>query len=276
MSKEDPIVGFPEEWQLFFSRHPLWPEKFRLLHKTLEKVFIRKFSPNSPADKVVFFMGRLCVEDFNEVFLLCANGYGFGGLKIVRGLYERAVTSGYIAKYPNEAESFLDYHYIHKGKMLNHAKTFTDVDKEISMDEIAKTQKLFKIMKEKFKEPLCKKCGTFQTRFSWSKLDTASMARKIGLDSLYFPGYYYPTLQTHATASSLMSRILVHGQNDASFDERAQQSCADRALIVAHNIILRVVMIQNTYFNLEIENEVEDRKNDFTTIWGNNDNQHHG
>jgi len=95
MDNKIPTLGFPEEWASFFQRHPLWPEKFRLLHSTLERVFIREFSPNNPADKVVFFMGRLCAEDFNEVFLLCANGYGFGGLKIVRGLYERAITTGY-------------------------------------------------------------------------------------------------------------------------------------------------------------------------------------
>lgn len=273
MNKEAPTVGFPKEWQSFFSRHPLWSEKFKLLHATLEKVFIREFSPNTPADKVIFFLGRLCVEDFNEAFLLCANGYGFGGLKIVRGLYERAVTSGYIAKHPNEAESFLEYHFIHKGKMLNHARSFTDVNKEIPKEEIEETQKLYRKFKEKFKEPLCKECGTYKTQFSWSKLDTASMARKIGLDSLYFPGYYYPTLQTHATPSSLMSRLIIKGQNNVSFDEKAQQGWADRALIVAHNIILRVIMIQNTYFNLQIDNEIEDRKNDFTSIWGNKDNQ---
>ncbi len=268
MKRKLPTVGFPDEWKSFFSRHPLWPEKLKLLHATLEKVFIRQFEPNSAADKVVFFLGRICVEDFNEIFLLCANGYGFGGLKILRGLYERTVTSGFIAKNPKEAESFLEYHFIHKSKMLNHAAKFTDIDKEIPKEEIENTHKLFEKFKEKFKEPICKKCGTFRTQFSWSKLDTASMAKKIGLDSLYFPGYYYPTLQTHATPSSLMSRLIIKNQNAASFDEKAQRDWADRALIVAHNIILRVIMIQNTYFKLNIDNEIEERKADFISIWG--------
>lgn len=272
MNDKIPTVGSPEEWQSFFSRHPLWPEKFKLLHATLENVFIRKYSPKSQADEVVFFLGRLCAEDFNEAFLLCANGYGFGGLKIVRGLYERAVTSGYIAKYPKEAESFMAYHFIHKGKMLNHAKTFTNINKEIPKKEIEETENQYRKHKEKFKEPLCKKCGTYKTQFSWSKLDVASMARKIGLGSLYFPGYYYPTLQAHATPLSFMSRIIIKSQSNASFDEKTQRDWADRAFIVAHNIILCVIMIQNTYFKLRMDNEIEARNKDFILIWGNKEN----
>ncbi|MBU2578210.1 hypothetical protein KKA69_05305 [Patescibacteria group bacterium] len=268
MTTEEHTVGFPQEWKAFYSRHPLWAEKCKLLISSLSKVFIREFSIRSPADKVVFFLGRLCVEDFNEAFLLCANGYGFGGLKIVRGLYERAITGGYIAKYPKGADSFLEYHFIHKGKMLNHAKNFPGINEQIPKDEIEETNRLYSEFKAKFKEPLCKKCGTFRTQFSWSKLDTASMAQEIGLEALYFPGYFYPTLQTHATPSSLMARLIVHDDVNASFDERAQQDWADRALIVAHNIIIRVLMVQNSYFKLQIDKEIEERKNDFVSIWG--------
>ena len=113
-------VGFPKEWDNFFKLHPGWAGSYKAIHSTLEKIFIREFRPENAADKVVFFTGRLCVEDFNEIFLLCANGYGFGALKILRGLYERTVTAGYISKNPQEAELFLEYHFVHKGKMLNH------------------------------------------------------------------------------------------------------------------------------------------------------------
>jgi hypothetical protein len=152
--------------------------------------------------------------------------------------------------------------------MLIHARKFTDVVKEIPQDEIEETERQYSIYKEKFKEPLCKKCKTYRTQMSWSKLDTASMAKKIGLDSLYFPGYFYPTLHTHATPSSLMARLSIHDNDRASFNEEAQHDWADRALIVAHNIIIRVLMIQNTYFGLDLDDEIEKRKNDFLEIWG--------
>lgn len=43
---------------------------------------------------------------------------------------------------------------------------------------------------------------------------------------------------------------------------------SDRALIVAHNIIILVLAIQNTYFKLQLDKDIEERKNDFVSIWG--------
>lgn len=261
-------VGFPKEWDNFFKLHPGWAGSYKAIHSTLKKIFIRKFSPENAADKVVFFTGRLCVEDFNEIFLLCANGYGFGALKILRGLYERTVTAGYISKNPQEAELFLEYHFVHKGKMLNHAKTFFgDLKDQIDPKDIEDTEKKYKLYKEKYREPLCKKCGTYRTQISWSKLDLLSMAKKAEMDSLYFPGYFFPTLQTHATPSSLMSRMKVNDNGQASFNENSQPDWAGRALIAAHNILIRLMYIQNNHFNLNLENEIEERGKDFLSIW---------
>ncbi len=82
MDSNLPTIGFSEEWEAFFERHPLWLEKFKLLHSTIERVFIRPISPEGPADRVVFLLGRLCVKDLSEVFILSGNGHGFGALKL--------------------------------------------------------------------------------------------------------------------------------------------------------------------------------------------------
>jgi hypothetical protein len=267
MSPETLTIGFRKEWQAFFKRHPLWSAKLKLLHSTLEKTFIREIDPKSAADKVVFFLGRLVVEDFNEIFLLCGNGYGFAGLKILRGLYERVVTSGYIAKNPNEAESFLDYHHIQKGKMLFHSKKFFGNFTRFSPEEITRIKKLYEQNKIKFQEIVCKQCGTTRTQFSWTKLDLLSMAKKIGLDNLYFPGYFYPTLQTHATLSSLSARIKIRSDGGATFDCEVQREWADNALNAAHNLQISNLLIQNSYFNLHLDQEIEERKKDFMEIW---------
>ena len=36
-------------------------------------------------------LGRICVEEFNEILLLAGNGRGVGALKVLRGMFERAV-----------------------------------------------------------------------------------------------------------------------------------------------------------------------------------------
>ena len=62
--KEEFTIGFKEEWKAFINKHPLWPEKYQQLTLTLTNTFIRDVETDTPADKVVFFLGRLCVEDF--------------------------------------------------------------------------------------------------------------------------------------------------------------------------------------------------------------------
>jgi len=201
---KNPVVGFPKEWGRFFERSPHWPQALGNLHKTLEKVFIRDAKINKPSERIVFFMGRLCAEDFNEIFLLAANGYGFGSLKILRGLYERVVTTAYISQNESEAEQFLEYHFIHRGKLITHAETFFgNLEKYIDKEEILNIKSDFEKYKEKFQQTACKKCKTQRIMLSWSKLDIAAMAAKTQLDQLYFPGYYFPTIQSHATASSI-------------------------------------------------------------------------
>ena len=263
-----PIVGFPKEWDSFFKRHPSWPQVLKNLHQVLEKTFIRKAKINTPSERIVFLMGRLCAEDFNEIFLLVANGYGFGSLKILRGFYERVVTITYISENENKAEQFLEYHYIHKGKLLTHAETFFGkLDKYLSKEEIAETKSDFEKYKVKFQQTACKKCKTSRIMHSWSKLDIAAMAKKTKLDHLYFPGYYYPTLQSHSTTFSILYRLRSAENESLSFNEMSQPEVADKSLIIAHNLIIRMVNNQNDFFKLNLSTDLELLSKDFNNMW---------
>lgn len=266
---KNPVVGFPKEWGRFFERNPHWPQALGNLHQTLEKVFIRDAKIDKPSERIVFFMGRLCAEDFNEIFLLAANGYGFGSLKILRGLYERVVTTAYISQNESEAEQFLEYHFIHSGKLITHAETFFgNLEKYIDKEEILNIKSDFEKYKEKFQQTACKKCKTQRIMLSWSKLDIAAMAAKTQLDQLYFPGYYFPTIQSHATASSIVHRIKSSENGAVSFNEASQPEIADRALIIAHNLVVRLIDIQNDYFSLNISKDMELLLKDFKLVWG--------
>lgn len=263
----DPIVGFPKEWKAFFNRHPSWHQVLKKLHQVLETTFIRTPSLSTPAERIVFFMGRLCAEDFNEICLLVCNGYGYGSLKILRGFYERVVTIAYLSENQDEAEQFLNYHHIHRGKLTHHAeKFFGNLDKYISKEEIKEAKKNFDEFKSKFQMTQCKNCNTTRIMHSWSKLDIAAMAKKTKLDKLYFPGYFYPTLQSHATASSIFKR-LNSSEGSISFNEKSQPEIADRSLIIAHNLIIQIVDIQNRFFNLDLSVDLEHLVKDFEKLW---------
>jgi hypothetical protein len=140
MSAQHIRFGLPEEWEEFLKRHPILSAKLQSLFETLNKIFIRQIQTSSSAERVVFFLGRICTEDFMEILLLCGNGYGIGGMKLLRGLYERAVTLGYIVKNPQKADQFLEYHHVHVGKLFNHAKRFLPMDKYLPHDIIEQIQ----------------------------------------------------------------------------------------------------------------------------------------
>jgi hypothetical protein len=264
--------GQPDEWQAFQKRHPKFIQNLQPLYDTITKMFIREMTSSGssgPADRVVFYLGRLAVEDFNEILLLCGNGFGIGGMKILRGLYERAVTLIYISENPDKAEDFLDYFHIHLGKFLNHAKNVYSLDElNISAEDESEIQSNYETAKGRYREVLCKKCGKTRTRNSWSELDTLSMARKTAIKNLYVPCFFDPTLQVHSTVFSLCSRLKPRANNGLTFIDGSQHKKADFSANCAHNLILCILDTVNDYFKMGLQEEIQERFIDFQLIWG--------
>lgn len=264
--------GDSEEWKKFVQRHGLFAEKLDDLTATITNVLSHSFTVETPAQEIVHFFGPLAVEDFMEILLLCGNGYGVGALKILRGLYERTVTAAYIAKHPDTAERFLDFGSIQMRRMLNQAKELygTNVLRQmLSPGKMESIEAEYQAVKDKFLEPLCKTCDTTRMSFSWSSLDTASMARKAGycLDKLYHLAFMIPTPQAHATVLSLTSRMRTDEHGLRYFNSAAQHDEADAALSTAHGLILVMLSIQNDYFKSGKDAEIAERNAEYLAIW---------
>jgi hypothetical protein len=241
------IFGTPEEWKDFENRHPLFFERFSHLREALHTAFLRTGATTEPIDRFVFFYGRLCCEDFFEVLLCCGNGLGAAALKLVRTLYERAVTLRYLHEHPDELPAFWDFHHIQAYRLFVSIEQTFGKD-AISEDTAAEVKARYQGVKDDFKVPVCKECGTDRVNHTWNKLDFVSMAKKTGsLGGLIVPGYYVPMKHAHATAGSMYSRIEQTAEG-LSFDAGPQRGRADTALIVAHNIILQVLGVQEDRF----------------------------
>lgn len=61
---------------------------------------------------MIFYLGRLCAEEFNEILLLAGNGYGIGAFKLLRGMYERSVTAYRLHLHPELIDDFLEYYWV--------------------------------------------------------------------------------------------------------------------------------------------------------------------
>jgi len=263
------IFGFSEEWEDFEKRHRIFLERSPSLIGALNTAFIQTATLSEPIDKFIFLYGRLCGEDFMEVLLCCGNGYGAAALKLVRSLYERAVTLRYLHENPAELSNFLAFHHVHAYKLL------APIDETLrkgalSEDARAKLKADFEAVEERFMVTDCKRCGTKRLNHTWSKLDFVSMARKSGvIGRLVLPGYYEPLRHAHATLGSLLSRLEDSEIEGISFLPSAQRHDADGALMTAQNVIMDVLRVQEERFKLPgLKEQIEQCYQDFFDMYG--------
>jgi len=244
------IFGFPEEWADFRKRHALFLERFPHITAATAAAFSRVMPESEQIERFVMLYGRLCVEDFYEIMLCCGNGYGFGALKLLRGLYEKAVTLEYLNDNPDEVDAFFDYRHVSDHKLF---RSVTDafgpgvlpeeLQKEVSDNYLR--------VKDQYMITACPRCDTKRVNISWSKLDFASMAKRTRiLGKLIQSAYYLPMRHTHSTGASLVER-LEYNDEGFGFNPGAQHPQSDNALREAHTIILEVLYIQQKRFNIE-------------------------
>jgi hypothetical protein len=131
-------VGNLGEQQKFLAANPARIEAIQNLYASAKLVFLRTLHTDEPADRVGFYLGRICVEEFSEILLLAGNGHGVGALKVLRGMYERAVTSAYILANPDQAELFLDYDKVNKHKAYMHSKKLGEYGPHLPPEMIEK------------------------------------------------------------------------------------------------------------------------------------------
>lgn len=194
--------GYREEWTAFAGSHLEFTRRFGNLSKAIDTAFQRIHQTSTPMERTVYFLGRLAVEEFMEILLLCANGYGIGAQKLLRGMYGRAVTARYLYKFPDEVDNYLAFHRVtdHKFLMAIHSTMGHDV---FSPERTKQIEQDFKAVKDRFMIPDCKTCETTRLNHTWSRVDIVSMARMSdeNLWRLIVPAYYQPTQEAHSGAS---------------------------------------------------------------------------
>lgn len=268
------IAGRPIEWAAFERRHERFLKRYPLLRQAVALAFARTFKSANAIDPVVFYLGRVCADDFQEILLLCGNANGIAATKLLRGMFERLVTARYLHLNPSDVDNFLDYHPVAQGKL---ARAILDTFKDQLSADLVKTLKAAveagDTAKDKFMVPLCEKCvpPTMKLNYTWSKLDFVSMARKTGINiaALLVNSYYEPIVHAHATVASFATRLR-EGPDGSTwvFNIEPQRQESDKALMFAHNVLLRVLQVQRDHFKLdELGTMLERCEKAFLEIW---------
>jgi len=268
------LMGFgsQEDWQIFNERFPIFVEKYTALDALKDKIFQRA-GVGDKLQRVVFALGRVCAEDFQQALLLCGNGFGIGALQIIRGLFERQTTAAYLMKYPEHLDDFLDFHFVQMRRGLNHARKMYRDDDEFTklvpkerQDEIEWD---YQNVIARFTEDVCKKCNTTKPMGSWSKYNTPELARRAerGLAELYYVHYFQPTMFSHSSVYSLLARLREDDDGQAIFDHEGQRKHVAEALVAAHLLLIHVLDMHNDYFKLGLDKEVRAVYEDYKQSW---------
>jgi len=220
------------------------------------------------SDLIVYTLGRIALDDFGELIVLAGNGWGVGALKILRGMYERVVTSAYIAKNPQASRAFAASIWTHRAKVWRRLVALDPTLSEGELpDDIKTIQAEAKRAQDNKNESTCKCCGQLKKIDPWTALDLASMARIAGkhLEDLYLGCYLEPTAHLHATGAGTAARIRHAGNSwlyklDTSEEGRM-------ALVFGHNLLLQNLRAQNDYFDLGLFNSINSRFTAFKELW---------
>jgi hypothetical protein len=241
----------------------------RLLQLPEDDPAVIAFEDKVMADRVVFGLGRIISDDFGELLVLSGNGYGIGAYKILRGMYERLVTAAYIAKSPSEARNFVEDDAIKKWKLWQQAlEVMPDLKDSIPKDKTDTLEAEYKRVKAKRAESICKACGQPKSQEAWTRVDLASMTKQtdITLSALYGACYLTPTFHSHATGFGLSARFRRNENGAVSYQEISEKE-ARQAILLAHNLVLLHLTLQNEYFKLGLDLEIQPRVDAFLRIW---------
>lgn len=271
--------GNRQAWGWFNEQFPCFVEKHATLEALRDKIFVGKFQPTHHADYIIFGLGRVCVEDFEQILNLCGNGFGIGAMQMVRGMYERQVTAAFISQYPDEVDKFTAYDAVHMNKTVNQLKEVYSADPDIlnrivSEEERAKIAENYNAIKDNFMRVKCPECETTEPMFSWHKYDIPTMALKgqqPALKDFMYYQYFRPLLFAHSTFKSVEARVVFRDDGSFSFESDGQRNHIKEALVYGHHLLLHVFDLQNKHFKLGLDKDLEKCEADYLECWAPNE-----
>jgi hypothetical protein len=257
---------------------PQFIETFTPLRKLTEAIFHRVRSEAGTPQIIVFGLGRLCVEDFAEILFLAEHGYGYAAIKLLRGLYERAVVTETIVENPDrEGRRFFNYFAVDAMKFQNRAK---GVYENRWTTDPEGMKKWFDEVKADYKYAACESCGQVPQQ-SWTTYGLDALAGNLGKDSAdpklkklgeqlrkaYLTCAALPNSHIHASMFGLSQRLVGAFGGDLRFKEDSQVDQVEFALSQAHGLFTLVLHTQNNFFNLGMDEQLQHIRNDWFTAW---------
>jgi len=256
-------LGHPQEWDIFRKRHPQLLKHLRELEALINTVFVEQPSANTPDRRLVYLLGCLCWQDYREILLLCGNGYGIAAAKILRSLYEHAVTAHHLVKHPENASLFNDYVHIQDKKFLEYARSVIPPEQFATLlgdDRIKQVLEQYERVRPQYGK------GN-----SWTSMNVFDIARNdgTGLHIYYSACFASPSCHLHASPRGLYSRI-VEADGKIVFQSCSQREEASEALKLATSIFLISFRAPLNMFAPELNDNLSQLMSTLLVDWSQN------
>ena len=273
MSHQQPIqFGYPEFWPTVVAEYPEFFARAKRLENALSSVIDRGYDEGlDQRQHLLHSMLTLVALGFNEVITLVGNGMGLGAMKIVRNMLENAINAAYIQKFPEQAEKYLEWHWVEdRNKLRNWQRNSPDLLKQISAQTQLRTTKEYKRVQHLF---------TYQVRNAKGEVET-KLQREWCRDRLFDRADKTDSelASIHNTVMSLANQIL-HGSidgllgymNSADSDGRLERipnmKYASHALIAAHGATLKTLETVALALGASPDPDVNSLTDDYAAIW---------
>ncbi len=257
------VFGHPKEWKQFERAHPSFLATLPELNRLVTDLFDSRPTALTPDRKLIFLLGCLCAEDFKEIVLLCGNGYGVAAAKVVRSLYEHAVTAQHILRHPENAALFDEYVHVQDKKLIQHMRDAID---PTEFAGLFSNQRTFQAEADSARVR-----SNYKRTSSWSPLSLRDMAFQDGegLERLYALCYVLPSAHLHSTPRGIYSRI-VERDGNWIFQNAAQREDATACLSLATGVLLLSLRTVVRTFAPEVEGELFALGQRLMADWANN------
>jgi hypothetical protein len=230
------------------------------------------------ADLSTFVMARIAVDDFSELLTLASNGYGTGAMKTLRGMYERVVTSAYVALFPEVSRALVDSTWTQNWKIWKRATAMKpDLASTVDEQDVELLRKKAADAQARHNESICKTCKQLIQIHAWTKVDLATMAKKVddrltelGLEHVSLSDYYLrcylqPTALEHATGTSVNEKFeLVDGHWTYKMDTSGERR---QAMLFGHALLLLLLGRQTQHFGYGLDDLIAPRIKAYRAVW---------
>ena len=202
-----------------------------------------------PLHKVMRAIARVVVNSNGAVMTTATYGYGNDAAKIVRSMFEGAVTIAWLRKKPKLVFDYIDYHKVKLWQQYQTAAAKDpDLAKRLGKERVAEMRMDHDIARPRF---LNKKKDLIG---SWCRLSIRQRAEDVGLGEFYPAFYAQASGMTHLDMSGLLAQA---EPNKFDVEVAPSETYVGPSLAMGYNMTFRALADFNEEAKLKYNDALE-------------------